>query len=237
MRRSAWIWTVLSAGLHAQASAQTFNKRFDLFGELEAQTAYAVEVRADGSALVVFHGPYATQDSVFGSGLSTVLVDAEGQFSSGFRLHVPGSSSYPGWANCAMPLDTGGYICFGATQNDPDSARLALYWIDEAGIVVQYRQIVLPGGAWIARGGMQAGDGGFLLVGEYYPGSGFDALLVKTDAQGEVEWYRTYGSPGLREGFSSIVPAPWGGYYIGGSRETIAWVWEPWIRAWMNWGT
>lgn len=216
-------------GMPSQAQAQTYNRRFDLYNELEGQTAWGVEARNDGSALIIFQGSYVIMDSSFSSGLSTVLVDATGQFSTGSRLHVPGSSSYPGWANCTMPLDTGGYICFGATQNDPDSARLALYWIDTNGLVVQYHQISLPGGAWIGRGGMQASDGGFLLVGEYYPGPGFDALLVKTDAQGNVEWYRTYGSPALYESLTSIVPAPWGGYYIGGSRETSTWVWEPWI--------
>lgn len=66
-------------------------------------------------------------------------------------------------------------------------------------------------------------------MGEYYPGPGFDALLAKTDSQGELEWYRTYGAPDLRESLTSIVPAPWGGYYIGGSHETSPWVWEPWI--------
>jgi len=218
---------VLSLGLHVQAQAQTFNKRFDLFGEMEANTAWSVEVLPDGSALVIFNGPYSTQDSIFGSALCTVVVDPDGQFSNGFRLHVPGRNSFPGWTNSSVPSDTVGYYCFGSTS--ADTSRLAIYWLNNTGSVTHYHEIILPLGSWIARGGTQAPDGGFLLVGEYYPGPGFDALLVKTDAQGNLEWYRTYGSPGLYESLTSIVPAPWGGYYIGGSRETSTWVWEPWI--------
>ncbi len=220
---------MLSAGLCMQASAQTFNKRFDLFGELQAQTAWGVEVQPDGSALVVFGGGYVHQDTSYTSAVSSVVVDISGAFSAGYRLHLPGRSTFPGWVNCSSPLDTGGFILGGGTEAPGDIHRATLYWMSTTGEVVHHRELDLPGGNWIGRGGIQAADGGFLLVGEYYPGSGFDALLVKTDAQGEVEWYHTYGEPGLREGFASIVPAPWGGYYVGGSRETSTWVWEPWI--------
>ncbi len=219
----------LSAGLHLQASAQTFNKRFDLFGEMRSQTAWAVEVRPDSSALIVFNGSYSTADSVYSSGICTVVVDASGQFSSEFRLHLPGHNSYPGWVNCAVSADTGGYFCFGTTENFSDTSRLAVFSLGVDGGVEAIREVPLENGSWIARGGLQTADGGFLLVGEYYPGPGFDALLAKTNSQGELEWYRTYGEPDLRESLTSIVPAPWGGYYIGGQKELAPWQWHSWV--------
>jgi len=219
----------VSLGLHVQAQAQTFNKRFDLFGEFRSQTAWGVEVRADGSALVVFNGSYVQDNLIYSSGLSTVLVDPVGEFSTGYRLHISGASSYPGWANTSSPMSGGGYMVGGVTALPMDSSKATIYWLTEAGDVSDYRQLDLPGPAWNGRGGMQCADGGFVVVGEKVFNGEMSAFLVKTDPQGNVEWYRTYGSPGLYESLTCIVPGPWGGYYIGGSRETSTWVWEPWI--------
>ncbi len=78
------------------------------------------------------------------------------------------------------------------------------------------------------RGGTQAPDGGFLLVGEYYPGPGFDALLVRPDAQGNLEWYRPRALRGFEESLTSIALRR-GGSIDGGSRETSTRGGEPWI--------
>ncbi len=220
---------LLSAGLLLQASAQTFNKRFDLFGEMRAQTAWGVEVRDDGSALIILNGSYLQDSLLFSSGLSSVLVAPDGTFSEGYRLHIPGVATYPGWANTTSPLMQGGYMVGGVTALPMDSSKATIFWLDEFGHVYNHRQIDLPGAAWNGRGGMQCSDGGFLVVGETVTNTEMDAFAVKTDPQGEVEWYQTYGEPGLNESLTSIVPAPWGGYYIGGSRETSTWIWEPWI--------
>lgn len=223
------IVAILSAGLHMEASAQTFNKRFDLFNEMRSQTAWGIEVRSDGSALIIFNGPYSTPDSSFGSAVSSVIVNTNGQFSSGYRFQLPGRNTFPGWANCAAPLDTGGYILGGGAEAVGDTHRVTLYWISEMGVVVNHRELDLPGSVWIGRNGRQTADGGFVVVGDKANGNHLDAFVVKTDGQGEVEWYQTYGAPGLYESLTSIQEAPWGGYYIGGSRETSTWVWEPWI--------
>lgn len=58
-------------------------------------------------------------------------------------------------------------------------------------------------------------DGGFLLAGDtssYGAGSN-DAYLVKTDANGEMQWQRTYGGP-LNESACVVCPTNDGGYAL-----------------------
>ncbi|HMC96416.1 MAG TPA: hypothetical protein VKG92_02085, partial [Flavobacteriales bacterium] len=58
-------------------------------------------------------------------------------------------------------------------------------------------------------------DGGYALVGwtNSFGAGGWDLYLVKTDAQGAIEWTRTYGGPG-DEADCSIEQLPDGGYII-----------------------
>lgn len=62
---------------------------------------------------------------------------------------------------------------------------------------------------------MQTSDGGFLLTGDtssFGAGSN-DAYLVKTDANGVVQWQKTYGGP-LNESACMVWPTNDGGYAI-----------------------
>jgi predicted secreted protein len=60
---------------------------------------------------------------------------------------------------------------------------------------------------------IQTSDGGFLLTGDTqsYGAGGTDAYLVKTDANGDMQWNRTYGGP-LNETACGIWPTSDGGY-------------------------
>lgn len=66
-----------------------------------------------------------------------------------------------------------------------------------------------------------ADDGGFLLVGQADLGgaSGFEVLVVKTDAGGIEQWRRTYGGPGRDRGFY-IERTPDGAYVLAGGTGT-----------------
>lgn len=220
----------LSAGLCWQASAQTFNARFDLFDQGGSQTGWGVEILPNDDALVIFSGGYTLEGLYYSSGVSSVVVGPNGDFSDGFRFHVPARANYTGWANCFSPRQDGGYFMGGATALAGDSGRVALYWIEESGQVSNFRELDLPGRYWAGRSGKQTLDGGYITVGEMTNDAtnDQDAFAVKTDAIGNVEWVRTYGGA-TREAFASVEPAPWGGYYLGGQQQIAGDVWKTWI--------
>lgn len=58
-------------------------------------------------------------------------------------------------------------------------------------------------------------DGGYLLAGRESTGVPSPAVLVKTNADGEIEWRESYGAIGL--GVGELIPATDGGYALVGS--------------------
>jgi len=74
----------------------------------------------------------------------------------------------------------------------------------------------------------QTSDGGFIVVGNTtnYGTSGQDIYLIKTDADGNTVWTRTFGTNGSDNG-SDIVQTDDGGYCIAGSiRDDGAATWD-----------
>jgi hypothetical protein len=66
----------------------------------------------------------------------------------------------------------------------------------------------------------QTSDGGYILAGatNYFgvPGYQYDFFLIKTDANGNLEWAKTYGDPGIHEAALSIQQTSDGGYIVAG---------------------
>ncbi len=71
--------------------------------------------------------------------------------------------------------------------------------------------------------GLQTDGGGYLFLGTTNSyGAGFDDIyLVKTDANGNEQWHKTYGTAAL-ETASQIKPTSDGGYIIAGSTNGYA---------------
>lgn len=67
-----------------------------------------------------------------------------------------------------------------------------------------------------------AKDGGFVICGDTrsFGAGGADVYLVKTDANGEMEWARTFGDSGDEAGMS-VVTAADGGYVIAGGTKSF----------------
>jgi hypothetical protein len=57
-------------------------------------------------------------------------------------------------------------------------------------------------------------DGGFIITGMTYDGD-LDAFLLKTSADGDLQWKSTFGGPDDDEGLS-VVQTPDGGYVMAG---------------------
>jgi hypothetical protein len=69
---------------------------------------------------------------------------------------------------------------------------------------------------------VQTGDGGYALAGQTNSSGagGYDAWLVKTDANGNMLWNKTYGGTGW-DGATSLVQTGDGGYALAGQTNSF----------------
>lgn len=66
----------------------------------------------------------------------------------------------------------------------------------------------------------ETSDGSYIVAGSsYYPTRRYDILLLKTDANGDSLWARTYGG-NLSDGGNSVCETSDGGYMIAGDMQT-----------------
>ncbi|RJP82578.1 MAG: T9SS C-terminal target domain-containing protein [Candidatus Zixiibacteriota bacterium] len=104
--------------------------------------------------------------------------------------------------NCIQSTNDGGYIIAGksGTSYYTDACLMKIdasgnmSWFQDYGMSGEH-----PDGAhWVE----QTSDGGYIVLGytTINPGS-YDMYLIKTDAQGNQLWYRTYGGERYDEGF------------------------------------
>jgi hypothetical protein len=112
----------------------------------------------------------------------------------------------------------GGYIIAGHTKNVPAGGGIKdalLVKIDAGGSMQWYKTYGTTEGEE-ASSVQQTADDGFVFAGQQSAGvSGFDAYLVKTDADGTMEWAKTYGGDNW-DNASSVILAEGGGYILAG---------------------
>jgi hypothetical protein len=72
---------------------------------------------------------------------------------------------------------------------------------------------------------IQTSDGGYALAGytNSFGAGSYDFWLVKTDADGNMQWNRTYGGPEIDYGFS-VVQTSDGGYVLAGTKNNDFWL-------------
>jgi hypothetical protein len=112
----------------------------------------------------------------------------------------------------------GGYILTGRTVSFGGNLQNNIYLIktDSVGDTIWTKYYVGPSGD-IAREVEQTYDGGYIIVGETssFGAGSHDIYLIKTDAQGDTAWTRTYGSTGWDEGYS-VTQTSDSGYVLTG---------------------
>lgn len=120
------------------------------------------------------------------------------------------------------PLSDGGFILAGLTQSGPADYDAFLIRTDSNGDTLWTKNYGGPGVDHAVQV-IQTSDGGFIFCGKMlsYGAGSCDCWLVKTDANGNLQWTKTYGGAGWDESMD-IVERPDGYAVCGGSNSTGA---------------
>jgi hypothetical protein len=181
------------------------------YGGTDNEWAYSVQQTSDGGYIV------AGWTNSFGAGGWDALLiktDANG--------NVQWAKTYGGtnWdqASSVQQTSDGGYIVSGVTNsfgagNDDfflikTDANGNLQWAKTYGGTNEER-------AYSVR---QTSDGGYIVAGwtNSFGAGGWDALLIKTDANGNRQWAKTYGGTGDEYTWTSLQQTTDGGYIVSG---------------------
>jgi hypothetical protein len=126
--------------------------------------------------------------------------------------------SYDDIASAIGATTDGGYIIAGHTKNVAAGGGVKdalLVKIDGSGTMEWYKTYGTAEGEE-ASSVQQTADNGFIFTGSQSTGvTGFDVYLVKTSADGTVEWAHTYGGTNW-DNASSVILADGGGYIVAG---------------------
>jgi hypothetical protein len=191
------------------AYAVTFAKTY---GGTGYDHAFSVQQTSDGGYIVA-----GTTNSFYAGGhhydVFLIKTDANG--------NVQWAKTYGGTddegARFVQQTSDGGYIVAGTTGSfGPGGYPLFLIKTDANGNV-QWAK-TYGGIHWDeARSVQQTSDGGYIVAGwvSSYGAGNRDFFLVKTDANGDIQWAKTYGGAGVDEVFSFQQTSD-GGYIVVG---------------------
>ncbi len=129
------------------------------------------------------------------------------------------------FGNCVGQLPDGGYFIAGGTEpNFVDPARdFQLMRMDADGELLWSQTYGTYDGV-LMDGAYTPSDGGFALAGwNNVIGSNYYLLfhLVKTSADGELLWTRSFGHPNCADGARTLLVLPDGGYLLGGWTQPL----------------
>jgi hypothetical protein len=192
---------------HNPMSATSFAKTY---GGTSGEGSLSVQQTSDGGYIVV------GTTSSFGAGEGDIFLiktDADG--------NIIWAKTYGGtdddWASSVQQTSDGGYIVagwtysFGAGLND-----IFLINTDANGNIIWAKTY---GGTNYdnAYSVQQTSDGGYILAGYTASfGAGGDIFLIKTDANGNIIWAKTYGGT-YGDWASSVQQTSDGGYIVAGT--------------------
>ncbi len=204
----------MSLGQSWLAQAQTFNRRYDLFGQHHSQVAFSIEPNGPDGFAVVAVTQY--DDSVYTYTTAALIrTDPYGEVLSESKMHYGMSSVYGGWANSAQRVNDGGIAIGGSTYPPSDIQNAAIIRYAANGDSLWLREYGDGTNSRIGRQVKQAKDGGYILCGEHVVGNQTDGFLIKTDMVGNEEWRHSYGGPFSDYAISVDTTAD-DGYFVGG---------------------
>lgn len=177
----------------------------------------AVHPTDDGGYIVA-----GRTESLPGRRALVLRLDAFGNIA--WQKTFPNAAYCGDWGSCDVrPTRDGGFVLLGVTAVPSLEFPFALAWLakfDAGGNVVWQKGYGSREGDTFAGAVQPTLDGGYVLALDAYSSAssfGEDAVLMKVDATGNIQWQRAYGGEGA-ESFRSIQPSPDGGYVVAGTR-------------------
>ena len=122
---------------------------------------------------------------------------------------VQWTKTFAGWGTaygeCVQQTADDGYIVAGVTDSSDGPLRMAILLakVDSLG-ATEWQRIIRAGGTIEANSVVQTADGGYALTGmaTLKDGAPGRVYLVKTDAQGELLWWRAVNNIAFARGYS-----------------------------------
>jgi len=176
-------------------------------GGNEDDFPHSLEQTADGGYIVT------AETFSFGAGWSDVYLLRTDPNGDTLWTRVYGGSEYD-WGYYGQQTTDGGYIVAGGTESFGSDGQFYLLKIDSNGDTLWTRTY---GGSEyeLAFSVQQTTDSGYILAGytNSYGAGDSDVWLVKTDANGDTLWTRTYGGTGDERAYS-VQQTTDGGYIL-----------------------
>jgi len=171
--------------------------------------ASSVQQTSDGGYIVA---------GVIGGDVLLIKTDANGNI---IWTKTYGGTSWDEASSIQQTSD-GGYIVAGETYSfGAGGEDIFLIKTDAFGNVQWAKTYGGTNGDW-AFSVQQTSDGGYILVSETrsFGAGSTDILLIKTDANGNIRWAKTYGGTGY-DGAYSVRQTSDGGYIVAGYTESF----------------
>ena len=197
----------LLIGSSAQGNV-TFRKTF---GDTRYDSGSAVQQTTDGGYILF---GLTTNDSSYNYDLYLIKTDYQGEKEWERKY---GDQSFQ-FGNSVQQVTDGGYILCGADDGIGQDS-MTLIRTDASGHLLWQKKYRMSAHRSNGRFVRQTTDGGFVATG--YSGDSFveDVYIIKTDANGTLEWSKTYGGPGRDYGVC-IQQTPDNGYIVLGETNS-----------------
>jgi hypothetical protein len=183
------------------------------YGGTEYDRASSVQQTSDGGYIV------AGYTFSFGAGSDVFLIktDANGNIS---WAKTYGGTDWD-WASSVQQTSDGGYIMAGYTGSFGAGGDILLIKTDANGNIIWAKTY---GGTSYdeAYSVQQTSDGGYILAGETrsFGAGDYDIFLIKTDANGNIIWAKTYGGTSYDYAYS-VQQTSDGGYIMAGETNSF----------------